>query len=548
MRVLLVEPNYKNKYPPIGLMKISSYHKSKGDDVHFFKGCLSRIDFESLGIERIYITSLFTFYYKETIKTIKHYQELISGSSIYLGGILASLMPEVIKYDLESSINIIAGQLTNSSLLGFKDNINIDVLPLDYDILDQTEYQYPAGDNYFSYTTRGCTNTCKFCAVPLLEPDFCLTNNISEQIAHTKEKYGEKQNLLLLDNNILSLDEDRLHQVVNDICDCGFDKVTKFHPEIPLKTYLRKLSNHTHNSRVFDKLLKEAIGYLHEKLSIKMNKNYESLYKNIIQTIDNAENPYQIILDNHRILDEILSKYHQSHGRKRSVDFNQGIDARQLTESKMNILSKIPIEPFRLAYDNLKYKKIYEKAIRLAAKHGVKNFSNYILYNFNDHPNELWQRLIHNVNLAQELNIRIFSFPMKYAPIDLMSRNYIGEHWNKQYLRNIHAIINVTKGIVADGKDFFLKAFGQTIDEFHEILTMPKDFVIYRQIYENNGMALRWKSLYQTLSNHDKLELLDCLSWGHKPMSSQVFEILKFYKTNQENSLCRTSIDTNKSK
>ena len=38
MRVLLVEPGYKNKYPPMGLMKISTYHKQLGDEVRFVKG------------------------------------------------------------------------------------------------------------------------------------------------------------------------------------------------------------------------------------------------------------------------------------------------------------------------------------------------------------------------------------------------------------------------------------------------------------------------------------------------------------------------------
>ena len=36
--ILLVEPPYRNKYPPIGLMKISTYHKSIGDNVTFIKG------------------------------------------------------------------------------------------------------------------------------------------------------------------------------------------------------------------------------------------------------------------------------------------------------------------------------------------------------------------------------------------------------------------------------------------------------------------------------------------------------------------------------
>ena len=39
-RVLLLEPNYKNKFPPIGLMKLATYFKLRGDDVVFYKGDL----------------------------------------------------------------------------------------------------------------------------------------------------------------------------------------------------------------------------------------------------------------------------------------------------------------------------------------------------------------------------------------------------------------------------------------------------------------------------------------------------------------------------
>ncbi len=41
--VLLIEPNYKTKFPPIGLMKLATYFKLRGDNVVFFKGNLGTL-------------------------------------------------------------------------------------------------------------------------------------------------------------------------------------------------------------------------------------------------------------------------------------------------------------------------------------------------------------------------------------------------------------------------------------------------------------------------------------------------------------------------
>ena len=248
MKILLVEPNYKNKYPPMGLMKISTYHKRRGDEVTFFKGVMASAEFLSKQYDRIYITSLFTFYYNQTVKTIKSYEKLISPEKIYIGGIMVSLMEKKIKEDIDDRITILTGLLTDSSVLRLGDSVNIDILPLDYAILDDIGYKYPAGDNYFAYISRGCTNKCSFCAVPILEPEFCMTNNIIQQVKSISEEFGEKKNLLLLDNNILSFSENELEQIVSDIEKLGFDKKTKFYKELPLKQYMKKLHKYKRGS------------------------------------------------------------------------------------------------------------------------------------------------------------------------------------------------------------------------------------------------------------------------------------------------------------
>jgi hypothetical protein len=48
-KVLLLEPNYSNKYPPIGLMKIATYHRNLGNwDVVFYKGDLKAFIIEQI--------------------------------------------------------------------------------------------------------------------------------------------------------------------------------------------------------------------------------------------------------------------------------------------------------------------------------------------------------------------------------------------------------------------------------------------------------------------------------------------------------------------
>src|SRR5438034_11776653 len=93
-RILLIEPGYKNKYPPLGLMKIAQYHgpDGKGDRVKFIKG-------EDKGVldecwDRIYVTTLFSFEWKRISESIDFAIEASGNqpTNVFVGGIAASLM------------------------------------------------------------------------------------------------------------------------------------------------------------------------------------------------------------------------------------------------------------------------------------------------------------------------------------------------------------------------------------------------------------------------------------------------------------------------
>ena len=96
MKILLVEADYKNKYPPLGLMKISAYHKGIGDEVVFVKG--KNKELKNQKWDRIYVTTLFTFYWKKTVDTIKYYYNSVNNpNDLHVGGIMATLLEQDLK-------------------------------------------------------------------------------------------------------------------------------------------------------------------------------------------------------------------------------------------------------------------------------------------------------------------------------------------------------------------------------------------------------------------------------------------------------------------
>ncbi len=233
------------------------------------------------------------------------------------------------------------------------------------------------------------------------------------------------------------------------------------------------------------------------------------------------------------------AKYKRGVGRIRYVDFNQGVDARLFTDEKARLLSEIPIRPLRIAFDDIKTEKEYTEAIRMSANHGIRDFSNYLLYNFRDLPVDLYRRLKINVDLCESMDVNIYSFPMKYHPIlgeHSHDRDYIGTHWNRKYIRAVQVMLNATKGKVGRGKQFFEKAFGCDENEFMELLIMPETFLLYRLFFEHIGYTGKWRSAMNNLTDVEYNEIqpiifknefgdIDSLSGNEK-----IVNILRFYK------------------
>lgn len=577
-RVLLLEPNYKNKFPPIGLMKLSTYFRTRGDEVVFYKGdlrdfviqqiveeCLTKLyqidnsinwklradkitlyikyrkkDYlNSINIDdseyailvytwleyykKFYysgeyrkhprwdwvgVTTMFTFYWDITIETIEFAKTMVKDvKNLMVGGVLASIQPNEI--EAATGIKPHCGTLHTPGEIDKDDNRIIDELPLDYSILDEIEYEYPDSGAFYSYATRGCIRQCPFCAVPIIEPKYQPYLPLQERIKRTRRLFGDQRNLLLMDNNVLASSE--LSKIIDDIKACGFAKGAKFIEPNQYDIAIRNLRLHI-NDRAYIRKCFKLLKELNEMKSFTLTQRtiiYGLREKYGFLHIETCTR--EALISTYREFAPYFQrKYDKQKGKQRFVDFNQGVDARLFNDKIVSLLSEIAIRPLRIAFDNIRDKDVYVKAVTMSVKHGIKDFSNYLLYNFKDKPIDLYNRLKLNVDKCEELGVSIYSFPMKYHPVKgehSHDRDFIGEHWNRKYIRAIQAILNATKGKVGRGQSFFEEAFGKDENEFQELLMMPETFLLYRFFFRDLGYTQRWRDDMAKLSTEERKEL-----------------------------------------
>lgn len=151
MRIGLIAVDGRNSFPNLALMRLSNWHKRRGDTVEWWTGFTH--------YDRVYMSKVFTF--TPDFDTVINAEEIITGGTGYKD--FGSLPPEV------------------------------EACPPDYTL-------YPNWKPAVGFLTRGCCRCCDFCIVPRKE-------GAVHPAATWKEiKRPDSREMVLLDNNVLASD------------------------------------------------------------------------------------------------------------------------------------------------------------------------------------------------------------------------------------------------------------------------------------------------------------------------------------------------------
>lgn len=168
-----------HKFPNIPLMKLSAYHKQRGDSVEWYQPLFSG------HMERVYMSKVFSFtpdyeYYIDADEVIKggsgYCIELVNGEEIYHPERDRQLPPEI-----------------------------------EHIYPDYSLYPELTQDTAYGFMSRGCPRGCDFCHVAAKE------GRKSYKVADLSEFWRGQKNIVLLDPNTIACADwkDILHQLID---------------------------------------------------------------------------------------------------------------------------------------------------------------------------------------------------------------------------------------------------------------------------------------------------------------------------------------------
>lgn len=162
MRIGLIDVDGHN-FPNIPLMKISAWHKKRGDTVEWYEPILGHFD-------KVYMSKVFSF--SPDYEYCVDADEIIKGGS----GYCISLVKGKEVYDKSKDIDLPP---------------EIEHIYPDYSL-------YGITDTAYGFLSRGCPRGCDFCHVDAKE------GRASRKVADLKEFWNGQKNIVLCDPNILA--------------------------------------------------------------------------------------------------------------------------------------------------------------------------------------------------------------------------------------------------------------------------------------------------------------------------------------------------------
>jgi len=276
LHVALIEPNWdyevraknwenymKERYIPIGLLKLGSLYRKMGATVELIRG-------EGMPLKKpdlVLISSLFTYWWQPVWASVKTYKTLYPDTKVVIGGLYASIMPDHCKQSGCDEIH--TGLVEEAEGL----------IPA-YDLI-------PDYDKCVIHASRGCVRSCNFCYAHKLEPKYEPKKSIKNEIVKAKVSF--------LDNNLLGNPyiEDILKELIEErinssYCLSGVDAafVTKDIAELMFEANFRDIRisfDRADEERPCERAIRyfEGAGYSRNDLGVFVLYNFEDTFDEV---------------------------------------------------------------------------------------------------------------------------------------------------------------------------------------------------------------------------------------------------------------------------
>lgn len=276
MKIGLIDVDGHN-FPNIPLMKLSAWHKAKGDSVEWYSPMFSG------HLDRVYMSKIFSF--------TPDYQYFIDADEVIRGG-------------SGYCIELVDGREVYHEERDIQLPHEVEHVYPDYSL-----YPEQTKDTAFGFLTRGCPRNCSFCHTTQKD------GAISRKVANLSEFWNGQKKIILLDQNILACPEriELLDQLIASKALVEFNgglDIRLMNEEVIKKLkQLRLHMIHFAFDRYQDrkiimrnlKLFKDMTGFDHHKIMVYILCNFDTTIEQDIERIQFCRSlkfsPYPMIYD-----------------------------------------------------------------------------------------------------------------------------------------------------------------------------------------------------------------------------------------------------------